>query len=203
MRIAFAVVLSLLATTTQAQQDPTFLQSYAKANPIIDAAVAAHGGVDALRAARHVRVTLAGQEYHRFQSRRIAPPYDSTRYTTDLMIDLPRGQVVVAAQTRGYPGGFYYTTRFITAGTRHFSVDLRNQTYATAQFPAAEQQTGNLFRLPQFLVLAAHEAQARGQRRALGQRRAGGQYRQHGYREKSDQEFRVCTHTLILWDLES
>lgn len=164
-------LLLLAPIALRAQLPRTMTESFSKANEIIDAAIAAHGGVDALRAARHVRVTFEGYEYHRLQSRRVAPPYDSTRYVMDYMYDLPKGRLVVAAQTRGYPGGFYYTNRFITAGTHGFSLDLRNQFYTTEQYPPADQQVGNLFRLPQFTLLAANERVNPGSRRWLGRLR--------------------------------
>ena len=145
----------------------TMLASYARAKSIVDAAVAAHGGVDALRVARHMRVTLEGNDFHRNQSRRVAAPYDSTPRRHDVMIDLARGQVITL-ETRGYPGGFFYNTGFITDGTRGFALNWRQQTYTTAQYPPAGEQWGQLFALPQWLVLVAHEVTAPGSRRYLG-----------------------------------
>lgn len=143
------------------------LASYARAKAIVDAAVAAHGGADALRLARHIRVTLEGNDFHRNQSRRVAAPYDSTPRRHDLMIDLARAQVI-SLDTRGYPGGFSYNTGFITDGTRGFALNRRQQTYTTAQYPPAGEQFGQLFNLPQWLVLVAHEVAAPGSRRYLG-----------------------------------
>lgn len=85
------------------------------------------------------------------------------------MIDLPRARLV-HQQTRGYPGGFYYTTRFVTDSARHFAVDIRNHAYIVEQYPPAQQQLGNLFMLPQFYLLTALENSAT-QRQWRGQRR--------------------------------
>ncbi|HYD52436.1 MAG TPA: hypothetical protein VEA99_07405, partial [Gemmatimonadaceae bacterium] len=83
------------------------------------------------------------------------------------MLDLDRGRLVMR-QTRGYPGGFYYDIRYVTDGARSLYVDERNGTYRPERYPAADQQLGNLFMLPQFYLLAAAEHAAPGTRRWLG-----------------------------------
>jgi glyoxylase-like metal-dependent hydrolase (beta-lactamase superfamily II) len=143
------------------------LESYARAKSLIDAAVAAHGGVEALRAARHMRITLQGNDFHRNQSRRVAAPYDSTPRRHEVLIDLSRGQVI-SVDTRGYPGGFSYNTGFITNGTKGFALNWRQQSYSTAEYPPADQQFGQLFNLPQWMVLVAHELTPASGRRYLG-----------------------------------
>ena len=152
-------------TPLSAQSD-----SARQATAILERAVAAHGGIAALRAARHLRVTMRGHDIHRMQSVRVDPPYDSTLRTHDFMFDLDRGRLIVT-QTRGYPGGFVRTNRFITDGDRGFGIDLRGQTYSAGRYPPADQQLGNLFYLPQFRLLIALEDTAPHARRALGSRR--------------------------------
>jgi len=159
--------LSLGARGALAQTAPSLLESYGRAKALVDAAVAAHGGVDALRAARQIRVTTEGFDHHRFQSRRLAPPYDSTVRRNEVMIDLARGRIV-SRNTRGFPGGFYYATGFITDSSRGFVLNMRNETYTTQQFPPAAQQFGQLFELPQWYLLLAHEIAQPGARRYLG-----------------------------------
>ncbi|HYD52437.1 MAG TPA: hypothetical protein VEA99_07410 [Gemmatimonadaceae bacterium] len=65
--------LSLVALSAPlaalAQERPTMLDNVRRATALIDAAVGAHGGLDALRAARRMRVTMDGHEWHRHQSR--------------------------------------------------------------------------------------------------------------------------------------
>lgn len=155
---------------SRADAAPSTLESHRRASALIDAAVAAHGGPDALRAARHVRVTLEGHDYHRHQSRRVAAPYDSTVRRHDLMLDLARGRLV-QQQTRGYPGGFLYTTRYVSDGAQHFLIDVRNHLYSPEEWPPAEQQLGNLFMLPHGYLQAALDPQTAGHRQWLGERR--------------------------------
>lgn len=156
-----------------AGEAPTILEAYNRARSLIESAVAAHGGIEALRAARHIRVTQAGYDFHRTQGRRVAPPYDSTVRRQDVMIDLTRRQLVTT-QTSGWPGGFYYTTRFITDGDRFFTVAPRNQNYSVQQgWDPADRQFGNLLRIPIWYLLAAYEPNAPGARRYLGRIRLG------------------------------
>ena len=75
------------------------------------------------------------------------------------------------SRTRGYPGGFVRSTRFVTDGPRGFFIDLRGGSHGTVHYPPAEQQFGNLFHLPQFRLLVALDDSAAGRRRPLGTRR--------------------------------
>ena len=171
MSIRWSLVTPLLiagvlsSSLLSAQSD-----SARQATAILERAVAAHGGVEALRAARHLRVVMRGHDVHRMQSLRVEPPYDTTLRAHDFMFDLDRGRLLVT-QTRGYPGGFVRSTRFVTDGARSFFVDLRAQRYGAGQYPPADQQLGNLFYLPQFRLLVALEDTAAHRRRWLGQRR--------------------------------
>lgn len=152
---------------------PTILEAYQRAQSLIDAAVAAHGGIEALRAARHVRITMAGFDFHPTQGRQVAPPYDSTVRRFDFMVDLTRGQLVLT-QTTGWPGGFHDTTRFVTNGDKFFNVSPRNQNYSVQQgWDPADRQFGSLFRVPNWYLLAAYESTAPGARRYLGPIRLG------------------------------
>jgi hypothetical protein len=102
--LSISTVAALLAlASSAAAQHPTILDSYRRAYELLDAAVAAHGGAEALATARQMRLTARGYEYHPHQSRRIAP-LDSTVMDLVLMTDIGRGRVVFE-DTRGYAGG--------------------------------------------------------------------------------------------------
>src|SRR5688500_1155819 len=131
-RIAFPIsVLAAVVLGTSAadaQKAPSMLESYQRARALLELAVNAHGGIDALRAARTARVRTMGWDYHPTQSRRVAPPFDSTVRNSDAMINLDRGRIVVQ-QVRGWPGGFHYTNRFVTDGDSNYFVTPRNHNY--------------------------------------------------------------------------
>jgi len=149
------------------------LESYARATRLIDSAVAAHGGVEALRRARRIRVISDGWDYHRTQGSRVSPPYDSTIARSDAMIDLTR-QRIVRRRARGWVGGFHYVDWYVSDSARHFYIEPRNRRYSAQQYPPADQQFGNLFLFPPWYVLAAHETPNPGARRYLGRLRLGG-----------------------------
>src|SRR5688572_27154141 len=123
---AWLVLFAANPAVSRAQPAPSMLESYQKAAALIDAAVAAHGGIESLRTARHIRVITEGWDYHRTQGRRVSKPYDSTVARTDLMLDLNR-QRLVRTRVSGWPGGFHYKARFVSDSARHFYIEPRNQ----------------------------------------------------------------------------
>jgi glyoxylase-like metal-dependent hydrolase (beta-lactamase superfamily II) len=153
-----AIAALVVSVTVLAQQAPPgLLDSYARARQIIDRAVAAHGGLDALRSARQMRVTREGHDVWRHQSRAVAPPYDRERFTSELQIDLSNGRLI-AEEKRTYPGGTHRHFSFVTAREQSYYVNHRSRTYRSDDYPPAETQTGNLYTLPQLAVLAAYES---------------------------------------------
>ena len=162
--------ISASASALNAQQAPTVLDQYNKARAVIESAVAAHGGIETLRAVRKAHVRTQGWDYHPTQSRRIAPPFDSTVRNNEVMIDLDRNLIVFNG-TRGWPGGFLYGNRFVTRGDTTYIMSTRNETYSIVTAAPANQQFGNLFQIPSWLLLAAHEGNNPGARRYLGRMR--------------------------------
>ena len=155
-----SALLCLVATgtvSTAQQATSGLLDSYQHARRALDAAVAAHGGLEALRAARQMRVVLGGHDVWRHQSRRVEPPYDREPYHGVVHIDLEKGRLVVE-QARTYPGGAHNWFRFVTDGTQSSYVDLRRQTFQPQDYPPAETQTNNLYALPQHALLHAQDS---------------------------------------------
>ena len=163
------ITVLCLSARLGAQQPMTILDSYTKAHQLLESAVAAHGGLEALTAARQMRLTARGFEYHPHQSRRVEPPFDSTVTNLMLITDIARGRVIFD-ETRGYPGGFYYTTRNANTGSGRFNAQLRNRTYVTQQDPPATDMHGDLFLLPQFRLLPIYRSGSSALR-SLGQMR--------------------------------
>lgn len=166
MKRTTAFLLAVGASATLlAQSAPTTSESYGRARRLVDQAVAAHGGIDALRAARQMRVRREGVDVWRNQSRGAAPPYDRERFASDMHIDLANGRLV-AEEARTYPGGTHRHFSFVTSRDGAYYLNHRRRTFYVDDFPPAETQTGNLWGLPQLLLLAAHESDSR--LRALG-----------------------------------
>lgn len=160
------VVLPNRAALGQGHAASSTLSSYVRASEVIDRAVAAHGGPQALKVVQQLHVRIEGFDYHRNQGRRVAAPYDSTPRIIELFTDLPLGRLV-NQQTTGYPGGFVYSSRNVSDSARHFYIDVRNRTFAPRQYPPAAQQAGNLFQVPQGYLTSALESPV-GTRRYLG-----------------------------------
>ena len=155
--LGFLAAVAMVIAAPQAQAPSPVTESYTRAREILDAAVAAHGGAEALNAARQMRVTFEGHDIWRNQSRRVDPPYDRERLDVDLMIDLSRQRLVVE-RVSSFPGGQHNHTVNITDGGKGFTVNKRRQIHAVPQNPLpAETQIGNLFLLPQFVLIRARE----------------------------------------------
>jgi glyoxylase-like metal-dependent hydrolase (beta-lactamase superfamily II) len=156
MRWAVVSVM-LCIPPSAAAQIGNVQQSYARARALVDSAAAAYGGQPALDAVRQIRVQMTGVDHWRNQSRAVSPPYDREEATTDLMIDLAAGRLINTSSMT-YPGEIHRAWRWITDRDSSFTVDLRALTFQTNNFPPAQTQTGNLFRLPQWIVIKARES---------------------------------------------
>jgi glyoxylase-like metal-dependent hydrolase (beta-lactamase superfamily II) len=155
MRIVSASVLALLlaaSTSARSQDAPNIIESYNRAKQLVDRAVAAHGGLDALRAGRQMRVRFEGDDVWRHQSRAAAPPYDRVPHKSELFIDLDKGRVIVDQQ-RSYPGNIHRSFRFVTDGDKSYFVNHRHQTFTVSDYPRAGTQVNNLYALPQLILL--------------------------------------------------
>lgn len=134
-------------------------QSYTRARALLDAAVMTHGGADALRAAQRIRVTTTGNDYWRNQSRRVDPPYDVESNTDDLLIDLPKGQLIWES-TSAFPGGFHNAGRQVIGGASPFYLNLRQRLLHPQPGRTIENMRGVLHNLPHLVLLTALDHRA-------------------------------------------
>jgi glyoxylase-like metal-dependent hydrolase (beta-lactamase superfamily II) len=171
-RLTAAFMIACAASSASAQPAPTMLESYQRAKALIDSAVKAHGGVDALRASSQMRIQQEGFEHHRTQGARVAPPYDSTIRRSDVMVDLARNRAVNQS-TRGWPGGFSFTNRLAIDGDKQYTMSLRNHSYSVASAGPIAQQFGTLSSFPQWYLLSAVNSDAVTAHRYLGHIRIG------------------------------
>ena len=145
------LALCVIGLEAASAQGPTIVDNHTRARALVDAAVAAHGGPSALDAVRTIRIVTEGDQFWRHQSRRPDPPYDRERERYELLLDLANGRAV--SQTwRTYPGGAHRHTGFITDGKRGFAINYRQATHTVSTYPPADEQTGHLYNLPQFVL---------------------------------------------------
>ncbi|MDQ3135065.1 MAG: MBL fold metallo-hydrolase [Acidobacteriota bacterium] len=102
-------------------------KSYAKARQALDAAIAAHGGMEAMRAVQDVTVKVSGTTYARNQSVRVEPPFDAEPRDETLFVDL-RNRTYVFENRDPLPGGFVFGGKTVIVGNQGFFVDPRNRT---------------------------------------------------------------------------
>lgn len=168
-RFLRAMIGTAIVANTAAAQAPTVIQQNTKARTIVDEAVAAHGGVDALTAARRIHVVMRGQDIWRNQSIKVAPPYDTRPAVFEVMLDLP-GSKLVTRQSGAYPGDLHFSTRRVTNADKGFNYfETSGLQFSFNAAPIATQIAPLASNLPQLAVLAAHEN--RGSLQSLGQLR--------------------------------
>jgi glyoxylase-like metal-dependent hydrolase (beta-lactamase superfamily II) len=84
--------------------------SYRRARPVLDAAIAAHGGEARLRAVRDLSYAMRGTRYMAYQSRAFRPPWDTQRWEQRVAFDV-RGRRVRLDNVSRYPRDFVFAGR--------------------------------------------------------------------------------------------
>ena len=89
LRTAIAVILVAAATIAAAANTESRAElSQARARTVLDQAVEANGGAEALRAVEVVRLRLEGQTFPRLQMTTPAPPFEGGSFDETLLLDL-------------------------------------------------------------------------------------------------------------------
>jgi glyoxylase-like metal-dependent hydrolase (beta-lactamase superfamily II) len=131
-------------------------QSYREARRVLDAGLAAYGGLDALRTIESVTIRHEGFTVHRNQSRRTEAPYERTPLSGTLIVEHRRGRLY--HDNKGsYPGGFNWHWGLMTNGKEAARVTyLERRINSTAALPP-QVMRGRLRWLPHNLLISALE----------------------------------------------
>ena len=157
------LILALFGALAFAQQrsvdttrSPTISQkSYTKARQVLEAGIAALGGLQAVRQAEDVTVKVSGLSYARNQSVRVEPPYDAMTRDENLFIDVRNRRYIV--ETRDpLPGGFVFGGKTVVNGGQGFFVNPRDKTITPINM-SNFNSIGIIRRVPHLLLLAAFE----------------------------------------------
>lgn len=133
--------------------------SYAKARPVLDRAVAALGGIKELRAIENVSFRIEGDTVHRNQSKRTFQS-DRTPYKAEFIIDVKNTRFR-QQQDGHYPGGFDWVNGFAINKTEGVSWDvLRGTMSPIPNLPVANFR-GRLRVFPHFVILNSAERSSR------------------------------------------
>lgn len=153
--ILFVVTLFVLSAAGQnITQD-----SYTKARPILDRAVAALGGLKELRAIENVSFRVEGDTVHRNQSKRTFMS-ERTPLKASFIID-PKNTRYRQQQDGHYPGGFHWVNGFAINRAEGVSWDnLRGTMNPIPNVPPANFRS-RLRSVPHFIILNAVERSSR------------------------------------------
>ena len=156
LRTAIAAVLLVTSTAAVAANTETRAElSQEKARSVLDRAVEANGGAEALRAVQVVRLRLEGQTFPRLQMTTPTPPFEGGSFDETLLIDLEKNRLRLDQKA----GGFGFdgdNTVTIVDGTGN-AYDNRAKTVTPIPAEQATQQQFVQYhrRLPNLLLRQA------------------------------------------------
>jgi glyoxylase-like metal-dependent hydrolase (beta-lactamase superfamily II) len=149
-----AALLPAAAHTATAQPANVSQRVFAPARQALDGAIAAHGGLEALRAVKDVQRTGAGTAYNQGQSLRPATPYTTRTVTVNSVSDLARGRSVTEQITTP-SGGLRTPSRSVLRGDDGFTVAVLTNVTSPMSPAAVAGARSALRRDPAALLLTA------------------------------------------------
>lgn len=131
-------------------------QSYREARRVVDAGLAAYGGLDLLRTIESATIRHEGFTVHRNQSRRADAPYERTPLSGTLIVEHRRGRLY--HDNKGsYPGGFNWHWGLMTNGKETARVTFLERRINSTQALPPQVMRGRLRWLPHNLLISALE----------------------------------------------
>lgn len=121
MVVVLAALLPIAAHTARAQPASTTQQAFATARQALDAAIAAHGGLEALQAIRDVSRTGNGTAYNQGQSLKPGTQYSTRPVSVKSVADLARGRSFTETITTT-AGGIRTPARAVLRGEDGFTL---------------------------------------------------------------------------------
>lgn len=159
MRKTILTASVILCTAMFAAAQGITHESYAKARPVLDKAIAAYGGLAELRAIENVSLRVEGETVHRNQSRRTFMS-ERTPYKGEFVIDAKNTRFR-QSQDGQYPGGFYWRNGFGINRTEGATWDLIRGTISPIPNVQASAFRQRLRLMPHFIILNAAERASR------------------------------------------
>ena len=163
------LILLQVSTLVVAQQINAPQRSYQQARRVLDDAIEAHGGVEALRGIKDFTLKEKGKLHARFQSPAAEPIATGTSEET-LIVDMERGFVFDDLKTTN--SGFNNWNRTVIKGTDSFNYDMWSKTATPVVNPSINNFRGQIRRLPPFVLIEALDRAAT--LRWLGEEEIGG-----------------------------
>src|SRR3954453_19147437 len=151
----FLIATLVLSTsiTLMAQQPDAAQRSYQQARRVLDDAIEAHGGLEALRAVKDFTLKEKGKVYARFQSPSAEPPFSAGNSEETLVVDTERGYVFDDLKTAN--AGFNNWIQTVIKGTDGQTYDMWSKTATPIPNASVNNFRPQMRRLPPIVVLEA------------------------------------------------
>jgi glyoxylase-like metal-dependent hydrolase (beta-lactamase superfamily II) len=150
----FATLILLLTSIAGIAQQPNASQrSYQQARRVLDDAIEAHGGVEALRAVKDFTLKEKGKLHARFQSPGAEGPFATGTSEEVLIVDTERGLVFNDLKTT--TSGFNNWNRTVIKGNDGQNYDMWSRTMTPVNNPSVNNFRGQIRRLPPFVLIEA------------------------------------------------
>lgn len=156
LRTAVASLLLAAVTIAAAENQETMAErSQERARAVLDRAVEANGGAEALREVEVVRLRLQGQTFPRLQMTTPAPPFEGGQFEETLLIDLEKNRMRLDQKASGF--GFDADNTIAIADGSGNAYDNRAKTVTPIPAEQATQQQFIQYhrRLPNLLLRQA------------------------------------------------
>ena len=157
MKLKLFVVATLIVlqafVAVSAQQPDASQRSYKDARRVLDDAITAHGGVEALRSIKDFTLKEKGKVYARFQSPAAEGPIAVGASEETLIVDTERGFVYDDLKTAN--AGFNNWTKTVIKGTDGQTFDMWSRTATPIANAAVNNFRPQMRRLPPFVLLEA------------------------------------------------
>ncbi|HEV8254384.1 MAG TPA: hypothetical protein VGQ78_06490, partial [Vicinamibacteria bacterium] len=118
-----AVGLAVLFAAGFARSESVTEASYGKARQVLDAAIEASGGLEALQAVKNVSRRGRATVFNQGQSLKVDPPYTTRPVEISSVMDFAGGRGATETETTGQ-GGIATRTRTVLTGETAFGVNL-------------------------------------------------------------------------------
>lgn len=154
-KLFFVAALLLLQASSSviAQQLTAAQRSYQQARRVLDDAIEAHGGVEALRGVKDFTLKEKGKLHARFQSPNGEGPFAVGTSEETLIVDTERGFVFNELKTT--TSGFNNWARTVIKGADGQTYDMWSKTATPVVNPSVNNFRGQMRRLPPFVLVEA------------------------------------------------
>ena len=157
LRTAVALMLLAAAAAASTADNPETMaeRSQSQARAVLDRAVEANGGAEALRAVEVVRLKLSGETFPRLQMTTPAPPFEGGSFDETLLVDLEKNRLRLEQKASGF--GFDGDNTVTIVDGKGNAYDNRAKTITPIPADQATQQQFIQYhrRLPNLLLRQA------------------------------------------------